>query len=110
MGSGLPLPAGDSLEVIVESTLADIELQACVVVALLFLRPHVLDKDRLAVCDAFSLLVGQRRAVYLCRKGYPADRYMVELVSLGIERYQTWLTHALGQFEFHHAPRIAFFL
>ena len=35
---------------------------------------------------------------------------MVELVSLGIERYQTWLTHALGQFEFHHAPRIAFFL
>ena len=76
---------------------------------LLFLRPHVFDKDGFAVCDAFSLFVGQRRAVHLCGNGYPADRYVMEPVGLGIERYQTRLTHASGQFEFHHATRIAFF-
>ena len=33
----------------------------------------------------------------------------MEPVGLGIERSQTRLTHVSGQFEFHHATRIAFF-
>ena len=77
---GLLLPAGDSLEVIVESALARIELQTCIIMTLLFLRPHVFDKDGLAACDAFSLFVGQRRAVHLCGNGYPADRYVICLL------------------------------
>ena len=98
--------AVQSPEVISEAALADVILEACVVISLFLFGPHVLNQHGLAPCQPCGLVVGESYPVHFLRYGDFTDRNMVQAVGFGIEREQTRLTHSSGKFQLNDAAGI----